>query len=92
MKKEEYLNEISKRLNISKKLADDVVDCYLDILANKIVEKDQVIITNLGTFQKTLIKPKVIYSPIDGSTLNAKSYYRLSFTCSKQLLDKLKQK
>ena len=92
MKKEEYVSEISEKLNLPKKEVNDVVDSYLELLSKKIVENDQVVITNLGSFQKTLIKPKAIYSPIDGSTLNAKSYYRITFTCSKQLIEKLKNK
>ena len=92
VKKEEYVSRISEKLNLPKKEVNDVIDSYLDILSEKIVSSDQVIITNFGSFQKTLIKPKAIYSPIDGSTLNAKSYYRISFTCSKQLIEKLKNK
>lgn len=92
MKKEEYVNEISQKLNLPKKEVNDVIDAYLDSLSQKIVKNDQVVITNFGTFQKSLIKPKAIYSPIDGSTLSAKSYYRISFTCSKQLIEKLKNK
>ena len=92
MKKEEYVNNISQKLNIPKKEVNDVIDEYLNLLSDKIVEKDQVVITNLGSFQKTLIKPKAIYSPIDGSTLKAKSYYRITFTCAKQLIEKLKNK
>ena len=92
MKKEEYVNEISNKLNLSKKEVNDVIDNYLELLSEKIVKNDQVVITNFGSFQKTLIKPKAIYSPIDGSTLDAKSYYRITFTCSKQLIEKLKNK
>ena len=92
MKKEEYVNEISEKLNLPKKEVNDVVDSYLELLSKKIVENDQVVITNFGSFQKTLIKPKAIYSPIDGSTLDAKSYYRITFTCSKQLIERLKNK
>ncbi|MBO4667039.1 MAG: HU family DNA-binding protein [Bacilli bacterium] len=92
MKKEEYVNTISEKLNLPKKEVNDVVDSYLELLSNKIVENDQVVITNFGSFQKTLIKPKAIYSPIDGSTLNTKSYYRITFTCSKQLIERLKNK
>ena len=92
MKKEEYVNIISQRLDLPKKEVNDVIDNYLELLSDKIVDSDQVNITNLGSFQKTLIKPKAIYSPIDGSTLKAKSYYRITFTCSKQLIEKLKNK
>lgn len=91
MEKKEYLKLISNKYGYSMKEVDEIIDEYLDILADKIVNNDKVSITNLGTFQKTLIKPKVIFSPIDGSTLEAKSYYRLTFTCSKQLLNKLKK-
>ena len=92
VKKEEYVSEISEKLNLPKKEVNDVIDSYLDLLSDSIVKKDQVVITNFGSFQKTLIKPKAIYSPIDGSTLDAKSYYRITFTCSKQLIEKLKNK
>ena len=92
VKKEEYVNEISRKLNLPKKEVNDVVDNYLELLSDAIASKDQVIITNFGSFQKTLIKPKAIYSPIDGSTLNAKSYYRITFTCSQKLIEKLKNK
>lgn len=90
MEKKEYLKLISNKYGYSMKEVDEIIDEYLDILSDKIVANDKVSITNLGTFQKTLIKPKVIFSPIDGSTLETKSYYRLTFTCSKQLLNKLK--
>lgn len=91
MKREEYLKEISNELGYSQKEIDQIINAYLNRISSKIVSNDKVTITNLGTFQKTLIKPKVIFSPIDGSELNAKSYYRLTFTCSKQLLEKLKK-
>ena len=91
MEKKEYLKTISNKYGYSMKMIDEIIDEYLTILADKIVEEDKVTITNLGTFQKTLIKPKVMFSPIDGSTLETKHYYRLTFTCSKQLLNKLKK-
>lgn len=90
MEKKEYLKIINNKYGYSMKEIDEIIDEYLNILSNKIVESDKVSITNLGTFQKTLIKPKVMFSPVDGSTLDTKSYYRLTFTCSKQLLNKLK--
>lgn len=90
MEKKEYLKIISNKYGYSMKDIDQIIDEYLLILSDKIITNEKVTITNLGTFQKNLIKPKVVFSPIDGSTLEVKSYYRLTFTCSKQLLNKLK--
>lgn len=91
MEKKEYLKLINEKYGYSMKEIDEIVDEYLNILSDKISTSNKVSITNLGTFQKTLIKPKVMFSPIDGSTLDTKSYYRLTFTCSKQLLQKIKK-
>ena len=91
MEKKEYLKIISEKHGYSMKEVDEIIDEYLNILADKITSNDKVSITNLGTFQKTLIKPKVMFSPVDGSTLETKSYYRITFTCSKQLINKLKK-
>lgn len=92
MKKEEYLESISKKLGITKVLTDEVITAFLDELKDELACNDSVNISNFGIFKKTLITPKVIFSPIDGSKFDAKEYYRVSFTCSKNFLDYIKEK
>ena len=64
---------------------------FIEELTDELKENDKVSISNFGTFTKTLIKAKNQFSPIDGSELN-NSYYRITFTCSKDLINKLKNK
>ena len=92
MRKEEYLESISKKLGITKTLTDQVINAFLDELKEEIALNDTVNISNFGIFKKTLITPKAIYSPIDGAKFDAKNYYRISFTCSKNFLDFVRNK
>ena len=92
MKKEEYLESISKKLGITKVLTNQVINAFLDELKEELALNDTVNISNFGIFKKTLITPKVIFSPIDGSKFDVKNYYRVSFTCSKNFLDYIREK
>lgn len=92
MKKDEYLPIISEKCQVPKNLADKIIDAYLEQLRNVIIKKDHVSITNVGVISKTFIKPKVIFSPIDGNTINNDGYYRITFKCSKSLTESLKNK
>ena len=90
MKKEEYLENIANKCGTTKVLCEKVIEAYLEELKNSIKAKEHVNITNFGVFNKTLIKPKVMYSPTDGKTLKVDGYYRITFTCSKKFIEELK--
>ena len=89
--KKDYAKKIGDKLNINYNVVSKCIDEFLEELVNEICDNDKVSISNFGTFTKTLIKAKNQFSPIDGSSLN-NSYYRLTFTCSKELINKLKNK
>lgn len=91
MKKKEYVKKIGDKLDINYNIVSMCIDEFLAELTNELKENDKVSISNFGTFTKTLIKAKNQFSPIDGSELN-NSYYRITFTCSKDLINKLKNK
>lgn len=90
MKKELYLETIASKCGTTKVLCEKVIEAYLEELKNAIKANDHVNITNFGVFNKTMIKPKVMYSPTDGKTLKVDGYYRISFTCSKNFIEELK--
>ena len=92
MIKKEYAKKIGDKLDINYNVVSNVIDAFIDELSEEIVNNDKTSITNFGTFQKKLIPPKNQFSPVDGSKLNVLSYYRLSFTCSNELLSRLKSK
>lgn len=91
MKREEYLDKISEKCGVTKVVCDKVIDAFIEEIKNKLKENDHVNITNFGVFNKTLIKPKVMFSPTDGKTLECKEYYRIGFTCSKNFIEELKK-
>lgn len=91
MKKKEYVKKIGDKLDINYNIVSKCIDEFIEELTDELKENDKVSISNFGTFTKTLIKAKNQFSPIDGSELN-NSYYRITFTCSKDLINKLKNK
>lgn len=91
MKKKEYVKKIGDKLDINYNIVSKCIDEFIEKLTDELKENDKVSISNFGTFTKTLIKAKNQFSPIDGSELN-NSYYRITFTCSKDLINKLKNK
>ena len=91
MKKKEYVKKIGGKLDINYNIVSKCIDEFIEELTDELKENDKVSISNFGTFTKTLIKAKNQFSPIDGSELN-NSYYRITFTCSKDLINKLKNK
>lgn len=91
MKKKEYVKKIGNKLDINYNIVSKCIDEFIEELTDELKENDKVSISNFGTFTKTLIKAKNQFSPIDGSELN-NSYYRITFTCSKDLINKLKNK
>ena len=92
MIKKEYAKKIGDKLNINYNEFSSVIDAFIEELTEEMKENTKVSITNFGTFQKTEIHPKNQFSPIDGQTLNVPSYYRITFTCSNELINKLKSK
>ena len=91
MKKKEYVKKIGDKLDINYNVVTKVIDEFIDEMANQLATNDKISISNFGTFTKTLIKAKNQFSPIDGSELN-NSYFRITFTCSKDLINRLKNK
>ena len=91
MKKEEYVSKISNELNMTKKDVALVIDAFIKELINNIELKDNITITNFGTFKKDHIKAKNMFSPIDGSNVR-NEYYRLHFSMSESLSKRLNQK
>ena len=91
MKREDYLDKISEKCGVTKTVCDKVIDAYIEELKNQLKLRDHVSITNFGVFNKTLIKPKVMFTPSDGSTLKVNEYYRIGFTCSKNFIEELKK-
>lgn len=89
MKKQEYITRISERLNLTKKEVEQVTDEFLNELVFNLEKKDTVIITNFGTFKKTIIDSYEYFSPINGEKKVKHGVVKVTFSLSKELSKKL---
>ena len=88
MKRKEYIDNISKKLNITKKEVELVTDAFLEELVLTLSKKDLVTITNFGTFRKTIIKDFECFSPVDGAKIK-KDIVKVTFSISRELSRRL---
>ncbi len=88
MKRKEYIDNISKKLNITKKEVELVTDAFLEELVLTLSKKDLVTITNFGTFRKTIIKDFECFSPVDGAKIK-KDIVKVTFSISRDLSRRL---
>ncbi len=88
MKRKEYIDNISKKLNITKKEVELVTDAFLEELVLTLGKKDLVTITNFGTFRKTIIKDFECFSPVDGTKIK-KDIVKVTFSISRELSRRL---
>lgn len=88
MKKSEYIEKISKELNITKKEVELVTDAFIIELIETLKKKDLVTITNFGTFRKSIIRNYEFFSPVDGKKLS-KDIVKVTFSVSRELSKKL---
>lgn len=89
MKKQEYITKISEKLNLTKKEVEQVTDEFLNELIFNLKEKDTVIITNFGTFKKTIIDSYEYFSPINGEKKVKHGVVKVTFSLSKELSRRL---
>ena len=89
MKKSVYVEKISQELNMTKKDVQLVTDAFIKELTNAIVNQDSVIITNFGTFKKTIVKSYSYFSPINGEKKVKENMVKVTFSLSKELSNKL---
>lgn len=89
MKKQEYITKISEKLHLTKKEVELVTDEFLNELALTLQKKDMVIITNFGTFKKSIIDSYEYFSPINGEKKVKERVVKVTFSLSKELQNKL---
>lgn len=70
----------------------NIVDCFLEEYLNTIINKKRVELRNFGVMRATLIRGKLINHPTTKEEAISTPHYRLSFTPSKKLKEKLNQK
>lgn len=75
MNKSELVYEVTNRLDVTKKEAEDVIDCFLDLIAENLAKGDKVVLSGFGTFE--------IRNRISRSGVNPRTGERIDIPCQK---------
>ena len=90
MNKKDYVDFVSEKTGVSKKEVNLIIDTFIEEIINTLINGDKVMISNFGTFEKSITKPIDVYSPHDGRLLKNVPQIRVRFKSSTFLKTKLK--
>lgn len=91
MNKDDLINIVKDKSGSTKKEIKNIIDLFLDEVINSLVDGDKVVLSNFGTFEKSVTKSIDIYSPYDGKLLKDVPQIRIRFKSSSNLKNKLKK-
>lgn len=75
MNKSELVYEVTNRLDVTRKEAEDVIDCFLDLIAENLANGDKVVLSGFGTFE--------IRDRVSRSGVNPRTGERIDIPCQK---------
>lgn len=75
MNKSKLVYEVTNRLDVTRKEAEDVIDCFLDLIAENLANGDKVVLSGFGTFE--------IRNRVSRSGVNPRTGERIDIPCQK---------
>ncbi|OKZ90128.1 MAG: integration host factor subunit alpha [Clostridium sp. CAG:307_30_263] len=75
MNKSELVYEVTNRLDVTRKEAEDVIDCFLELIAENLANGDKVVLSGFGTFE--------IRNRVSRSGVNPRTGERIDIPCQK---------
>ena len=75
MNKSELVYEVTNRLDVTRKEAEDVIDCFLDLIAENLANGDKAVLSGFGTFE--------IRNRVSRSGVNPRTGERIDIPCQK---------
>lgn len=91
MNKNDYINRISDKLEITKKDVGNVINELFEMMKEDLKNEEKIMITNFGTFETAKTKPFNVYSPYDGKLIENITQIRVHFKSSNSLKDYLNE-
>lgn len=83
MTKLELIDQVSKDTNMTKKDTAIIINKFLEVLKQDILDGNKVVISNFGTFYKKDIEPFKLYNPQNGEEMIVENMVRIYFSSSK---------
>lgn len=75
MNKSELVYDVTNRLDVTRKEAEDVIDCFLELIAENLANGDKVVLSGFGTFE--------IRNRVSRSGVNPRTGERIDIPCQK---------
>ena len=90
MNKSELVYEVTNRLDVTRKEAEDVIDCFLDLIAENLANGDKVVLSGFGTFEIRTRVSRSGVNPRTGERIDIPCQKTPAFKVGKILKDKLR--
>lgn len=90
MNKKELINELAARTDMTKKLAGDFIDEFIDIVGEKLSQKEEVKLVGFGTFEVAERKPRKGVNPRTKKAINIPGGKVPKFRAGKDLKEKVR--
>ncbi len=92
MTKQEFIDKLAKKADLSKKDARDVVDSALDLIVEQVKKNNKVTLTGFGTFEARKQKATQRINPQTGRKMNVPAKNVPKFRPGKQFKESLSNK
>ena len=89
MNKQELVAQVSRRTNVSRKVADAVISGLLDTIAEALSQRDRVTIAGFGTFDIKVRGERGGRNPRTGEAIVIEARQVVTFAAGKGLKDRL---
>lgn len=90
MNKSELVYEVTNRLDVTRKEAEDVIDCFLDLIADNLAKGEKVVLSGFGTFETRNRVSRSGVNPRTGERIYIPCQKTPAFKVGKLLKDKLR--
>ncbi len=90
--KDDVLDNIVRKVGVTRKLAKEVFDSALDYISDAIVAEQKVSLFGFGVFKPTMSAARTGRNPKTGETIQIPDRYHVSFKSSKKLKDNMNAK
>ena len=89
MNKQEFIDQLAKRTNMSKKDAQKVLDATLDLIVDQVSRQDKVTFTGFGTFEARKQKATERINPQTGEKMRVPAKPMAKFRPGRKFKDRI---
>ena len=89
MNKNDLINALADKVGATKKIANDFLNTFCEIISEKLSDGEEIKILGFGTYKVSDVKPKTITNPQTKKKMEVKGYKRVRFIPGKKLKEEV---